>query len=184
MPDTLKEKYAWTISLGNYAKAGLGTTFLGFGYSPNRHLDFFVAPSWGIFTGGTAIFLGSKFNVFSKRKLLFNAELTYRHSSSTVVIYENFNTGGQESYYIPPSDYILTGIGINYRTTNKQNESSLMVFNVTINYNLELGNKHFKYLSGPFSKEGKNSARRKLAGGFGFSISFTTQLWRNKKKSQ
>lgn len=59
-----------------------------------------------------------------------------------------------------------------------------MVFNVTINYNLALGDKHFKYLSGPFSKEGKNSARRKLAGGFGFSVSFAIQLWRTKKKNE
>jgi hypothetical protein len=182
--DTLKEKYAWTVTLGNSVKGRLGTTFLGFGYSPNRHMDFYVAPSWGIFTGGTAIFCGSKINIFSKYKLFFNAELTYRHSSRTVVNYENHDSGGQESYYIPPSDYLLTGIGINYRKIDKQNESGRIVFNVTINYNLVLGNKHFQYLNGPFSKDGEDGASRKLAGGLGFTVSFAIQLWRDKKKNK
>ena len=184
-PDTLKGKHAWTVSLGNSVKGGLGTTFMSFGYNPNRHVDFYVAPSWGIATGGTAIFCGSKINFFSKYKLYSNADLTYRHSSRVVVNYENHDLPGhQESYYIPPSDYLLTGIGINYRRIDKQNENGQMVFNITLNYNIVLGNHHFEYRDGPFSKDGEDGATRKLAGGWGFTASFAVQLWRNKKKNK
>jgi hypothetical protein len=135
-------------------------------------VDFYIAPSWGIFTGGTALFCGSKINFFSKYKLFANADLTYRHSSSTIVNYENHDSDGQESYYIPPSDYLVTGIGINYRKIDNQNESGLMVFNITLNYNVPLGNHHFEYRNGPFSKNGEDAATRKLIGGWGVTVSF------------
>jgi hypothetical protein len=183
-PDTVLQKHAWSVGLGNSVKGGLGTTFLAFGYNPNRHIDFYLAPSWGILTGGTAVFCGSKINFFSKFKLFGNADFTYRHSSRTVVSYENHDSGGQESYYIPPSDYLVTGIGVNYRKVDKQNESGLIVINVTLNYNFALGDHHFEYRNGPFSKDGEDGASRKLAGGWGFTVSFVTQIWREKKKNK
>jgi hypothetical protein len=183
-PDSLKGKRAWTFGLGNSIKGALGTTFLEVGYNPNRHIDFYVAPSWGIFTGGTAIFCGSKLNFFSKYKWFANADITYRHSSRTVVNYENHDSGGQESYYIPPSDYLLPGIGINYKKVDKENVTDFGVFNITLNYNFPLGHRTFEYRNGPFSKNGEDGATRKLAGGWGVTVSFVVQIWGDKKKNK
>jgi hypothetical protein len=180
--DTLKEKYAWAFAIGNTVKAGLGTTFISAAYSPNSHFDFYLAPSWGMFTGGTAIFVGSKVNFFSKYKLYPNSDIAFRHSSAGYVNYENHDSGGQESYFIPRSDYFLAGLGINYRKKDKRNNRALTVFNLTINYNLALGEHHFEYGNGPFSKSGEDGATRKLAGGWGFTISYAGQIWKDKKK--
>ncbi len=181
-PDTLKGKRAWSCTMGNTVKGGLGTTFIAVGYHPNRHIDFYIAPSYGIFTGGVAIFCGSKLNFFSKRRLFVNTDLAYRRSSRTIVNYENHDSGGQESYYIPPSDYLLAGIGLNYKRLDPQNENGIMVFNTTVTYNTVLGDHHFSYRKGPFSKDGEDGAARKLAGGWGFTLSFSVQIWRDKKK--
>ncbi len=165
-----------TVSLGTTFKKGMGTTFLSIGFKPIRNFEVFIAPSWGIFFGGTSLFLGTKTNLFYNKKIYPNFELTFRHSSKEYVNYENHETLGQESYNLPSTNYFVTGAGLNYRLKNNSGKSETSIINFTINYSQSFKKYEYTYLNGPFSSNGERAATNKISGGLGFAICIVIEL--------
>ncbi|HEV7229742.1 MAG TPA: hypothetical protein VGO45_00355 [Bacteroidia bacterium] len=178
-----RQRY-YVLFVGNAVKTGLGTTFVGIGYKPSPEIEFYVAPSWGVFTGGTAVFAVARANILSKYKLFPNVELAFRHSSRTVVSYENHDSGGQESYRIPPSEYLVGGLGLNYARNQKDSADTPWRVSIAATYSYALADYHYGYLSGPFSASGEDGAYRKLSSGWGFTLTFSVIMGPVKRKKK
>lgn len=159
------------FGIGNAYKNGNGTMYLSIGYKPIKQVELFIAPSGGLFFGGLAMFYGSKISILSKYRLYTNVELTYRHSNKRGISYENHDSKKTESFRAPSADYIVTGLGLNYKFNPKENEIEFLTLNISGTYSYATGNYKIKNIEGPFSRDGERSAQSTVNGGFGFTIS-------------
>ena len=171
------DKQVLSFYFGNAVKNGLGTMMASVGYRPCPYIEFYLAPTYGLFTGGASLIGATKINLYPKHKLYSNIELAFRHSIGEDVNYENHASGGQESYRLPPTDYLVVGAGLNYRLKKPRSsdETSTMV-SLALTYSFAMRNYHYSYLTGPFSPEGEDGATRKISSGWGFTILLTMDM--------
>lgn len=174
-----------SFGFGDTFKNGNGSMYLSIGYKPIKQVEFFIAPSGGLFFGGLAMFYGAKVRILSKFKLYPNIELTYRHSNKRGISYENHESKETENFWAPSADYIVTGIGLNYKLKPQDNYKECIVINLSGNYSYSTGNYQIKNIKGPFSSSGQKSAQSTLNGGYGFSISafMDIELFMKKKNN-
>ena len=172
------------VSMGNAVKNGIGTTFISLGYKPHPSTEMYFAPSWGISTGGTALFAGAKYNLLTKNRLSPNVDFTYRHSSRTILAFENRSSGGVESYKSPPSDFFVIGIGLSFKVKDKIQDFGHSTLNLTVTYSHALGQYNYTYLDGPFSKSGEESVAKRLTSGFGLTLSWGAEVVLKKARKE
>lgn len=164
-------QYKFRGGLENLYVNGIGTTKLQLGYSPVKGLEVYVAPAYGLFSGGISLFSDIKYNFLSDEFVNPSIGIGFRHSFKNVVDFE-IEPEVIEIYSLPYRDFINFQTGINFNFEDLEDSKANIIISANALYSYVLVKKEAEHHPEQFSEKGINSANRRLRSGFGFSISF------------
>ena len=163
-------QYKFSVGFDNVYVNGIGTTKLQLGHSPLKGLELFVAPAYGLFSGGVSLFSDVKYTFFSENFVNPSIGVGFRHSFKNVVDFE-VEPEVIEIYSLPYRDFMNFQTGINFNFVDPEDSEINLIISANALYSYVLVKKDAEHHPEQFSDKGIKAANRRLRSGFGFSIS-------------